>query len=90
VKTIVIIGGTREAALKRLRKTAPDDGVVHSDFVDEATLDGHRIMAIGGGPGDVCWLRAVGFADVKIITVEDAAISEEMWRRIRHVRTTRT
>ena len=92
MKTIVIIGGTRTAALNRLKKIAPDNGVIHRDWYDEVELDGHRIMSFSGGPDDVdniCWLRALGAGNIaEIITVEDAGISEEMWGRIRHVRST--
>jgi hypothetical protein len=90
MKTIVIVGGTREAALKRLRKMMPNDGIIRNDFFDEVALDDHRVMAIGGGPDDVCWLRDVGFAGVEIITVGDDGISEAMWGRIRQIRSTST
>jgi len=89
MKTIVIIGGTRTAALNRLKKIAPDNGVMHRDWYDEVALDGHHIMAFGGEPENICWLRALGAGNIaEIITVEDAGISEEMWGRIRHVRST--
>ena len=89
MKTIVIVGGTREAAYQRLKRIVSNDGVVRYDFYDEITLDGHRIMAVGGGHDDMCWLRSVGF-DVEIITVENDGISEAMWGRIRQIRSTST
>lgn len=89
MKTVIIIGGTREAARERLNRIARDDGVVHREWHDEATVDGCRIVAVGGEPEDECFLRGAGFADVEIITV-GAGISEAMWRCIRHVRSTAT
>lgn len=88
MKTIVIVGGSLAAALEQLKEMAPNDGIVSRDFYHEVEWDGHlRIMAIGGSPDDVCFLRDAGFG-CKIKTVEDEGISEEMWRRICHVRST--
>jgi len=86
--TIIYVGGTREAAYQELKKIASDDGVVRHEWHDEVVLGGYPFVAVGGGPEDVCFLRGAGF-DVKIRTVEDAGISEEMWGRIRHVRSVR-
>jgi hypothetical protein len=86
-KTIFIVGGTREAAYQELKRITSGNGVVRREFHDEVTLGGHPFMAIGGASEDVCFLRAAGF-DVAIRTIEEAGISEEMWGRIRHVRST--
>jgi len=87
MKTIFIVGGTREAAYLELKRIASGNGVVRQYWHDEVMLGGHLFMAIGGKADDVCFLRAAGF-DVAIRTIEDALISEEMWGRIRHVRST--
>lgn len=86
MKTIIIIGGTREAAYKKLEETARNDGIVHHDWYHEAEVDGYRLMAIGGEAEDVCFLVGAGFQGVEIVTVEEEAISEPMWGRIRTVR----
>ena len=96
MKTVVIVGGSREAACGKLRKIAGNDGIRHLEFYDEAALDGHRVVAIGGGADDVCWLRALGFGveiivvermgtSIKVVKVGEANISEEMRWRINHV-----
>ena len=84
-KTIFIIGGTREAAYQELKRIASGNGVIRQYWHDEVVLGGHRFIAIGGKPEDVCFLTGAGF-DVVIRTVEEAGISEAMWGRIRHVR----
>lgn len=86
MKTIVIVGGTREAAYQRLKRIASGDGIVRRDFYDEAEIDGNRILAMGGSEDDVCWLVGLGFCIKRIITVEPNGISEKMGKRINHVR----
>lgn len=84
MKTIVIIGGTRKAAYERLKQVAGNNGIKRREDFHEAHLDGHRLVAFGGSAEEVCLLRALGFG-VEIVTVGDG-ISEEMQRRINHVR----
>jgi len=89
MKTVVIVGGTRDAARKRLEKIVHDNGVVRQEWYDEVEIDDHRIMAFSGGPDDVdniCWLRGLGANNIaEIILVERDGISEEMLRHVNYV-----
>lgn len=88
MKTVIIIGGTRQAARQKLQQM--DEGTIHhEDGYDEVQANGHRTLAIGGEEDDVCWLQGLGF-DVEIITVEPEGISEKMQKRINHVRSAQT
>lgn len=89
MKQIVIVGGTREAARERLRIETNGSKIRRFEGYDEATLDGCRYLAMGGEDDEAtCWLVGLGFHIEKIITVEPDGISEEMGKRINHVRST--
>lgn len=90
MKTIVIIGGTYQAAREELENlcTQARTTMEASEFIAQAIIDNQRLVAIGSSRDDVCWLRGIGFRDVEIITVEPELISSEMQKRINHVRST--
>lgn len=88
--TVVIVGGTYQAAQEELKSIYSRIGAAmkKGEFTTEATVDGRRIVAMGGSRKDVCWLRELGFHIEKIIVVEPDLVSEEMGKRINHVRST--
>lgn len=86
-KTIVIVGGTREAACQRLKRIAPNDGIMRREWYDEVTLDNHCIIALGGEIENVCFLIALGYNRIsEIIVVNEDGVSEKMRSEIRFVR----
>lgn len=88
MKTIVIVGSTREAARQKLQTITSDSKIRKLEGYDEVVLDGHRTLAMGGSEDDVCWLVGLGFHIEKIIIVEPNGISEKMGKRINTVRST--
>ena len=89
MKTIVIVGDTREAAREKLMLMCDGSKPKRLEGYDEAMLDDdHRILAMGGSEDDVCWLVELGFHVEQIIVIEPGGISEMMGRRINHVRST--
>ena len=90
MKTVVIIGSTYQVAKEELESKCSRAGVTmkKDKFIAEASIDGQRIVAIGGSVQDVCWLRDLGFNIEEIIVIEPDLISEEMRKRINHVQST--
>lgn len=89
MKTIIIVGGTREAAREKLQLMCNGAKIKELQWYDEAMLDGTRIWAMGGKAANICFLRDLGFRQIeKIIIVESDGISEEMGKHINYVRST--
>lgn len=90
MKTIVIVGATYQLALEELTRMCQNNNakIKESAFTSEALIDGQPVIAMGGAPEDVCWLRELGFHIERIDVIEPHLISEPMGKRINHVRST--
>lgn len=88
METIVIVGGSREAARERLKLVCDGNRIKRLQWYDESQVDGHRIWAMGGEKENVCFPRSLGLQIEKFIIVEPDGISEEMGKHINYVRST--
>ena len=86
MKTIVIVGSTRDVAREKLQTMANGHKIKGLKWYDEATPDGCLIVAMEGEEENVCWLRDLGLHIEKIVVVEPEGISERMGKHINYVR----
>ena len=88
---IVIVGPNFQIALEELQRLCHENGnarIKRSSFTAEATIEDQLYIAMGGKSEDVCWLRDLGFHIKEIRTIQVQFISEQMAKRINHIRST--